>query len=93
MAKASTPTLDPGSPAAPSAPVSFETALRELETIVQTMEAGNSPLEESLAAYERGIVLLRQCQETLTAAEQKIRILEDGTLRDFNAAREGGTEG
>lgn len=77
----------------PAAPVSFETALRELETIVQAMEAGNAPLEESLAAYERGVVLLRQCQETLSAAEQKIRILEDGTLREFDAAREGGTEG
>lgn len=90
MAKANAPSPEP---TARAAPASFEAALRELDTIVQAMEAGNAPLDESLAAYERGMVLLRQCQETLSAAEQKIRILEDGTLREFDAAREGGTEG
>ena len=49
---------------------------------------GGAPLEESLANYERGMALLKQCQEALTGAEQKIRILESGSLRDFNAAGE-----
>ena len=69
-------------------PASFEAALQELERIVQAMENGGAPLEESLANYERGMALLKQCQEALTGAEQKIRILESGSLRDFNAAGE-----
>jgi exodeoxyribonuclease VII small subunit len=67
------------------APASFEAALAELESIVQTMEQGNAPLEASLAAYERGAALLRHCQEALSRAEQKIRLLEGDTLRDFDA--------
>jgi exodeoxyribonuclease VII small subunit len=59
--------------------------LQELEGIVQAMETGNAPLEESLAAYERGIALLRQCQQTLTAAEERLKVLENGMLRDFAA--------
>jgi exodeoxyribonuclease VII small subunit len=77
----------------PSAPPSFESALQELESIVQAMEAGNAPLEESLAAYERGVALLRQCQETLSTAEKKLQVLENGVLRDFDAAGAGGSDG
>lgn len=66
--------------------VTFEAALRELEGIVQAMEGGDAPLEESLAQYERGMALLKQCQESLTKAEQKIRALEGENLRDFDAA-------
>lgn len=77
MVKASAPT-------AAATPPSFEAALQELEAIVQAMETGNAPLEESLAAYERGIVLLRHCQETLGAAERKLQILENGMLHDLD---------
>ena len=42
------------------------------------------PLEESLNAYQRGVTLLRQCQETLTAAELRVQVLEQGMLRDFD---------
>lgn len=42
------------------------------------------PLQESLNAYQRGIALLRQCQSTLTAAEQQIKILDETGLREFN---------
>jgi len=69
-------------------PASFEAALQELERIVQAMESGNAPLEESLASYERGMALLKQCQEALAGAEQKIRILEGQGLRNFDAADE-----
>jgi exodeoxyribonuclease VII small subunit len=81
-------------PKAPAkdAPPSFEAALAELEAIVQTMEQGNAPLEASLSAYERGTALLRYCQEALAGAEQKIRILEGQTLREFRAAGNGGDE-
>jgi exodeoxyribonuclease VII small subunit len=64
-------------------PASFEAALAELETIVRDLEAGQLPLEQSLSAYERGTQLLRHCQETLGAAEQKLLILESTGLREF----------
>ena len=64
-------------------PESFETALAELESIVQGMEAGKLSLEESLAAYQRGAALLKHCQGALTAAEQKIQVLEAGQLKDL----------
>lgn len=59
-----------------SKPATFESAVAELETIVQDMENGQLPLDQALAAYERGTALLRQCQTQLTRAEQTIRMLE-----------------
>jgi exodeoxyribonuclease VII small subunit len=64
----------------------FEAALAELEQIVQSMEGGGLPLEESIAAYRRGSELLKHCQQQLGDAERKIQILENGALRDFDAA-------
>ncbi len=61
-----------------SVPISFEAALAELELIVREMEAGKLPLEQSLAAFERGTLLLKHCQEALAAAEQKLQILDAG---------------
>lgn len=73
---------------------SFEGALAELEGIVVAMEAGKMPLQDALDAYQRGIALLRQCQDTLSAAEQRLRILDADGLRDFEASTEGsGREG
>lgn len=67
-------------------PQTFEAALSELEAIVSTMEAGKLPLDESLAKYQRGIELLRECNGALRAAEQKIAILEADGLREITAA-------
>lgn len=67
-------------------PANFESALGELEAIVQSMEAGKLSLDDSLAAYQRGMQLLQFCQATLVAAEQRIRVLEDGALREFPVA-------
>ncbi len=80
-------------PARNALPASFEAALAELETIVRDMEAGQLPLEESLAAYERGAALLKHCQGALSTAEQKLQILENGELREFepDAARQATT--
>ena len=64
-------------------PESFEAALAELESIVQGMETGKLSLEESLAAYQRGAILLKHCQGALAAAEQKIQVLEAGQLQDL----------
>ena len=65
----------------------FETALTQLEQIVQSMEGGRLPLDESIAAYRRGSELLKHCQQQLSDAERKIQVLENGALRDFDAAR------
>ena len=59
-------------------PSSFESTISELESIVQEMENGSLPLEQSLAAYERGTALLRHCQDVLNKAEQSIRVVENG---------------
>lgn len=61
----------------------FEAALAELEQVVADMESGKLPLEESLAAYQRGSELLKQCRSRLDDAQQQVRILEDGTLKNF----------
>ena len=53
----------------------FETAMRDLEELVERLEHGDLPLEESLAAFERGVLLTRACQSALKEAEQKVEIL------------------
>lgn len=63
--------------------LTFEAALAELEQVVADMEGGKLPLEESLAAYQRGTELLKQCRSRLEDAQQQVRILEDGTLKNF----------
>ena len=72
----------------------FEAALAELEQIVQQLEQGELPLEESLRLFERGVLLTRHCQKALRQAEQKIRILGkagagDDALQDFVPPAEG----
>ena len=67
---------------------SFESALLELEKIVASMEAGQMPLEQSLAAYKRGAELLKFCQAALQDAQQQVKILEDDVLRNFGAAEQ-----
>ncbi|PZU54352.1 MAG: exodeoxyribonuclease VII small subunit [Thauera sp.] len=68
---------------AASAPASFEQAIEELEAIVRAMEDGKLPLDGALERYQRGVELVRQCQTALSAAEQKVQMLEDGLLRDL----------
>jgi len=65
-------------------PSSFEAALAELERIVATMEDGELPLAESLAAYKRGAELLQYCQQALRDAQQQVQILERGVLSAFD---------
>lgn len=66
----------------------FETALAELENIVTSMEAGQMPLEQSLAAYKRGAELLKFCQAALQDAQQQVKILEDNVLKNFGAVEQ-----
>lgn len=72
-------------PAKTASPKSFESALTELEQVVSSMEAGQMPLEQSLAAYQRGMELLKYCQAALKDAQQQVKILESGSLVDFHA--------
>lgn len=67
-------------------PPDYEAAIAELEAIVNQMESENLPLEQSLNAYKRGAELLKICQQSLSTAEQQVRIVsEENTLSAFNA--------
>jgi len=62
----------------------FEDALKKLEDIVDRLESGEIPLEESLAKYEEGVRLVRLCQKKLEQAKKKIEILvktKDGKIK------------
>jgi len=72
-------------------PPSFEAALAELEEIVATMESGRLPLQESLAAYKRGALLLSYCQTALKDAQLQVEVLEKGVLRVFEPGSAGAT--
>ena len=72
--------IAPWNPAVAAMP--FEKALGELETIVQRLERGDVPLEESIAIYERGEALKKRCDALLKDAEarvQKITLAADGS--------------
>jgi exodeoxyribonuclease VII small subunit len=67
----------------PRLPKDFESALKELEALVLDMEAGDLSLEDSLAAYKRGMELSGFCQKKLEDAEMQIKVLENGVLKDY----------
>lgn len=56
-------------------PPDFEKSLAELEALVERLEGGELPLEESLKAFERGVSLTRECQVALQAAQARVDIL------------------
>lgn len=64
-------------------PQGYEAALTELEQIVADMESGKLALEDSLVAYKRGAELLAFCRGRLEDAQQQVRVLEDGVLKEF----------
>lgn len=75
--------------------VDFEASLGELEQLVAKMEAGDLTLEQSLAAFERGVQLTRLCQTALRKAELRVQALtQEGEVVDLGsgAEGEGGTE-
>lgn len=67
--------------------INFEQAISDLEDLVNDLEAGDLSLEESLATFEKGIKLTRECQEQLNQASQKVTQLigedEEMELVDF----------
>jgi len=70
---------------ADSAPVSFETAMAELAQLVSQMEAGQLPLEASVAAYQRGSELVKFCATQLDKVESQVKVLEGDMLKPFAA--------
>lgn len=60
----------------------FEESLQELEQIVTRLEKGDVPLEDALAAFQKGMALSKQCQETLTKAEQTLMKMMDETNQE-----------
>lgn len=59
--------------------MSFEEAMKELESVVAKLESGDVPLEDSIKLYERGAALKEHCQKKLSEAEEKVaQITLDG---------------
>ncbi len=62
----------------------FEEAIKELEAVVSSLESGEKDLDESIALFEKGIKLSKECQKLLDNAEKKVRVLlADGNEQDF----------
>ena len=74
-------------PNSPPQALTFEKAIDELESLVARMEDGKLPLEESLAAYQRGAELIKFCEGRLADVQARIAVLEGGELRDLPAPR------
>lgn len=75
--------------------VDLDKGLAELESIVEQLESGDLPLDRSLKEFERGVRLSRECQGALKDAEQRVQILLDGDVAEFDRAdrpRSGGDE-
>ena len=67
--------------------VNFEAAMLELEQLVRQMENGDLSLDESLKAFERGVLLTRQCQKSLAEAELKVKMLSaEGVIEDLDVS-------
>lgn len=67
----------------------FEESITELEKIVKTLENGDTPLDNAIALFEKGMKLSAKCHEQLEKATQKIKILtegEDGTISQTDFA-------
>ena len=75
MPKTNAPLPTPATTRAATHVIDFEAAMTELEALVERLELGDLPLEESLKAFERGVALTRSCQSALKEAEQKVEVL------------------
>ncbi len=63
----------------------FEDKITELETIINELENGNIPLEDSIEKYTKAMKLVKECDEELKSVEEKVNkiVLENGTLEEF----------
>lgn len=68
---------------------SLEANLKGLESIVSKMEQGDMALEDSIKSYEKGMLLLKLCQDSLKEIEQKVLVLSaENTLEKFKPTNE-----
>lgn len=65
--------------------LNYEEAFAELESIVNTLEGEENPLEEAMSLFERGQALVKHCGKLLDGAELKVRQLSGDELSDFEA--------
>ncbi|MET1257367.1 exodeoxyribonuclease VII small subunit [Aliikangiella maris] len=68
--------------------LSFEDQLKQLEAIVESLEKGELPLEDSLSQFEKGVKLTRQCQQLLDEAQQKVTLLTQNGETPFTVTEE-----
>ena len=69
--------------------LTFEEAMAELDELVSRMEDGELSLDDSLKAFERGVMLTRKCQEALSQAELRVKTLTDAdTLEELGSGNE-----
>ncbi len=63
----------------------FEDKITELEAIINELENGNIPLEDSIEKYTKAMKLVKECDEELKSVEEKVNkiVLENGTLEEF----------
>ena len=81
MSKTTNPTSDDK--------LTFEQAMAELDELVSRMEDGELSLDDSLKAFERGVMLTRKCQEALSQAELRVKTLTDAdTLKELSSGNE-----
>ncbi len=82
--------------AAKKKPQTLESALEQLEELVETLEDGDLSLDESLQVFETGIKLTRECQQQITSAEQRVQQLIEAQgnikLADFDTEEHGDDE-
>lgn len=83
MARKPQPPREPSGTETPSTPIGFEASIQRLAAIVEELEGGELPLEESLRLFEEGVLLARSSQQVLDAAEQRVELLL-GLDRDGN---------
>jgi exodeoxyribonuclease VII small subunit len=76
--------------------MTFEEAIRALESIATSLENENIDLDESLKLYEEGVKLVRYCNKLIESAERKIKVLSltpDGELEEKDFSRSENSEG
>ncbi len=72
---------------------SFEQSMEELKSIVQALEKGDRPLEESLTLFEKGIVLVNLCSRKLDDVEKKVEFLLEGQREELKTTAAGKSGG
>ena len=70
--------------------LSFEERLSRLQAIVNALESGESPLEESVALYKEGLAHTRACRDQLAKARHEIEIYQNGACEPFEAGVDDG---